>query len=181
VDLGPDWPAVVLCPPLHPDRSHPAWVADLATSLEGAGIATLVLGPTDSGADVPGGGDPATVDDRLAVAGWVADQAIAITAARLSGPLLLVAHGAATRGVPALAMSQRAARHNVVGYVLVDGAPPQPGRAGQDWPDAPVLSVLSPSGDPATLRTARLRGWLTVHDEPARAVLCHVRTWPDAP
>jgi hypothetical protein len=175
-------PAIVLCPPLAPDSTHPEWVGRLATSLRESAIPCLVPHltvppPSVSAPDVPA----SAAADRMAVAGWVADQAVEITAARLEHPLLLVAHGSALRGLPALAMSQRAARHNVVGYVLVDGQVPAPNPTQQEWPDAPVLFVQSPPGDPEALRLATLRGWRTVQDDPARVVLAHARMWPDQP
>lgn len=171
-------PAVVLCPPLTPDTGHPEWVARAERALRAAGIPTLAPRLADP-PHPPPGSTPDPAGDRLAVAGWVADQAIAITAAQLGQPLLLVAHGAAIRGVPALAMSQRAARHNVVGYVLVDGPPPSPSPGAADWPDAPVLYVRSTMGDPEELRQMRLRGWQVARDDPAQVVAAHARAWPD--
>lgn len=174
-------PVVVLCPPLAPDTAPPAWSADLAAALQRAGIP--VLAPTAAAAPpaaaeppaAPGSAAPAGVDERLAIAGWVADQAITITASAPDAPLLLVAVGQATRGLPALGLSQRAARHNVVAYVLVDGAPPPAGRSGVDWPDAPVLYVVSPEGPDAGLVAAGLRGWVTVHGDPVDAIVSHAR------
>jgi len=171
-------PTVVLCPPLAPDLAHPSWVARAHRALRAEGIPALAPQLADRPRPAPGATrDPAA--DRLAVAGWVADQAVAITAAQLRGPLLLVAHGAAIRGVPALAMSQRAARHSVVGYILVDGPPPTPSPGAVDWPDAPVLYVQGPTGDPGDVRPAALRGWQVTRDDPADVVLARARTWPD--
>lgn len=127
----------------------------------------------------PGTAAPTAADERLAIAGWVADQAVAITASAPDVPLILVAVGQAIRGLPALGLSQRAARHNVVGYVLVDGGPPPASRSGVDWPDAPVLYVMSSDGPTAGLAAARLRGWVTVHGDPVEAIVAHARVWPD--
>lgn len=174
-------PTVVLCPPLAPDTSHPEWVDRLAAALRADGVSVLAPAHTPGPGNVGGSpsGSPSAAEDRLAVAGWVADQAIAVTAARAEGPLVLVAHGSATRGLPALGMSQRAARHNVVGYVLVDGPLPAPSRAGTDWPDAPVLYVRSSDAAHEAHRQAGLRGWDTAQGDPAGPVLARVLGWPD--
>lgn len=170
-------PAVVLCPPLSPDTAPPAWVGRVTQALRTAGMPVLAPPPADRAHPEPGWTDDRS--ESRSLARWVADQASAIRVARLSGPLLLVAHGAAISGIPALAMSQRAARHNVVGYVIVDGPPPAPRPAAADWPDAPVLHVQSPTRDPGHLRPATLRGWQVARDDPAQALLAHARTWPD--
>lgn len=178
-------PVVVLCPPLAPDTAPPAWSADLAAALQRAGIP--VLAPTAAAPQAatsappapPGTDAPTAADERLAIAGWVADQAVAITASARGVPLILVAVGQATRGLPALGLSQRAARHNVIGYVLVDGGPPPANRSGVDWPDAPVLYVVSPDGPAAGLSAAHLRGWVTVQSDPVEAIVAHARVWPD--
>jgi hypothetical protein len=174
--------SVVLCPPLTPTVERPAWVARLAQALRDSVIPVLVPDPpaspdtqaAPSSPDEPT--DPAA--DRMSIAGWVADQAVAITEAGWDSRLLLVAHGPATRGLPALGMSQRAARHGVVGYVLVDGPLPAPGRSGQDWPDAPTLVVHS-RADADADRRAALRGWQTATGAPDRVILSHVWAWPD--
>lgn len=171
-------PTVVLCAPLSPDTEHPAWVGRAARALRDAGIPALMPELADP-AHPTGSTDADPVGDRLAVARWVKDQAIAIAVAQLGQPLLLVAHGAALRAVPALAMSQRAARHNVVGYVLVDGPPPAQSPTPGDWPDAPVVYVRTPGADPEDLRPATLRGWQVARDDPAGVVLAHARAWPD--
>ena len=89
----------------------------------------------------------------------MADLSVAITAAGLARPLLLVVGGAASRGLPALGLSQRASRHNVVGYVIVDAEIPHAGRSCYDWPDAPVLYVRTPGAEPQGGALAALRGW----------------------
>lgn len=183
-------PAVILCPPLPPETGAPPWLDAAAEQLERDGVVVVrASGPI--GATTPRQGDgsptrhdptsPDPVADRLAIAGWVADQAIAITAARLDRPLLLASSGAANRGLPALGFSQRAARHSVVGYVMVDGPVPTPGRATADWPDAPVLYVRSPSAPDLGMGAARLRGWRTVVGDPVVVVGAHVRAWPELP
>jgi hypothetical protein len=115
----------------------------------------------------------------MQLAGWVADQAVAITAARPEGPLLLVSHGAAVRGLPALGMSQRAARNGIAGYVLVDGPPPPPSRGGQDWPDAPVLYIRTGPAAGDGPRQAALRGWESAEGDPAVIIHRRVLGWPD--
>lgn len=183
-------PAVVLCPPLPPDRGSPTWLGDLEDQLGRDGIPVVRVRHVDPGpgtgvpAGPPGDTPPAegaggAAADRLAVAGWVAEQVIAISAARLDRPLFLVGVGHATRGLPALGFAQRAARHSVVGYVMVDGPAPIPGPATADWPDAPVLYIRSPAAPPLGQATARSRGWRTTEGEPVATVLAHVRAWPD--
>jgi hypothetical protein len=176
-------PAVVLCPPLVAGQPAPVWHEDLLEALRGAGIRSL--NPTVTGVisgvaptpDTPA--EPGSPEDRLAIAGWVADQAVAITMARLDTPLILVSAGEANRGLPALGLSQRAARHTVVGYVMVDGPAASPSRADVDWPDAPVLYLRTPGAPPHGLPTARLRGWATVSGDPVATVVAHARAWPD--
>jgi hypothetical protein len=160
-------PVVVLCPPLD-DRAAPAWREPLLGALAAADLPVIA----------PPAAPVLDADPRVLLAGWVAGQSIAI-AAGTPGPLLLVAAGSAGRGLPALGMAQRAARHTVVGYVLVDGAPPDAGRSGQDWPDAPVTLVHTPgSGAPAGA-AARLRGWAVVGADPVALVPELVRRWPE--
>ncbi|MGI9196868.1 MAG: hypothetical protein ACR2KE_05335 [Candidatus Nanopelagicales bacterium] len=92
---------------------------------------------------------------------WAARTALGIHQADPAGPLLLVISGPACAQAPHLGFAQRAARRSVAGYVLVDPALPRPG-AVPDWPDAPVVVVVTPNAD-ADTRTAalgaRLRGW----------------------
>jgi hypothetical protein len=118
-------------------------------------------------------------DARLGMAAWVADQAVAITAAQVLGPLILVSSGPANAGLAALGFSQRAARRSVVAYVLLGGPLPDPSRAGTDWPDAPVLYVANdPQGPGAS--AARLRGWTILDSDPIAAVSGIARGWPDS-
>jgi hypothetical protein len=160
-------PVVVLCPPLD-DEPMPMWRGPLADVLAADGLP--VIAP-----DVAPVPDP---DPRVQLAGWVAGQAIAIGAGP-RGPLLLVAQGAAGRGLPALGLAQRAARHAVVGYVLVDGPAPDAGRSGQDWPDAPVTLVRTGAGAWPDDAAARLRGWSVVHADPVDLVADLARRWPE--
>ena len=127
---------VVLCPALDPGAPD-GLRRELAGVLAGWGIPVVIphRQPRD-GAEL--------TDERLGIAAWVADQAVAITAAQVEGPLILVSSGDANRAVPALGYSQRASRRGVVAYVLVDAPLPDPSRAGTDWPDAPVIHVTSP-------------------------------------
>jgi hypothetical protein len=162
-------PVVVLCPALG-DQPQPPWREPMAAALRAAGLSVIVpAGP--AGVVEP--------DQRTRLAGWVADQAIAIGAARPGGPLLLVASGDACAALPALGMAQRAARHAVVGYVLVDGTAPPAGRSGQDWPDAPVTVVRSPGAPVGDDHTARLRGWAVRGGDPVALVVELARRWPE--
>lgn len=184
-------PAVVLCPPLTSDTPSPAWHAVLARRLAELGIPTVrpAVGRSTRGpvteSDAPAG--PASAgrgDDRMALAAWVADQAVAITAAGLDRPLILVATGPATGGLPALGFSQRASRRTVVAYVMVDGPLPPMGPALGDWPDAPVLCVQHdgpPELGEAVTAGARLRGWPVRQEEPVSALVALVQRWPDHP
>jgi hypothetical protein len=166
-------------------QQSPAWHDELVAALRAVGIRSLaptLTGGMSGAATIPG--TPATVgspEDRLAIAGWVADQAVAITVAQLDLPLILVSAGDANRGLPALGLSQRAARHTVVGYVMVDGPAAGPGRADVDWPDAPVLYIRTPGAESQGLSTARLRGWSTVLGDPVATVVAHARAWPERP
>ena len=123
-------------------------------------------------------------DERLRTASWVADQAVAITAANRPGPFLVVSSGTANRAVPALALSQRASRHPIVAYVMVDGPLPRPGRGGVDWPDAPVRYLATSTADPLeteeSLASAGLRGWSVARVDPVAEILAIAVGWPDA-
>lgn len=163
---------VVLCPLLDPGAPDGPR-RELAGVLAGWGIPVVIphIQPSE-GAQA--------VDARMGIASWVADQAIAITAAQVDGPLILVSSGDANRAVPALGFSQRASRRNVVAYVLVDGPLPDPSRTGTDWPDAPVVHVTSPGAAEGPGAAARLRGWSTVEGDPIAAVTDLARGWPDS-
>jgi hypothetical protein len=163
---------VVLCPALDPGAPD-GRRRELAGVLAGWGIPVVIphLQPPE-GAEAS--------DERLGLAAWVADQAIAITAAHVEGPLILVSSGDANRAVPALGFSQRASRRSVVAYVLVDGPLPDPSRAGRDWPDAPVVHVSSPEADGTPAEAARLRGWSTIEGDPIAVVTAIARGWPDS-
>lgn len=181
-------PAVVLCPPLTSDTPSPTWHEALAHDLAEIGIPVLRPGvhvpPLDHGndPDAPTGAAPDPSTDRMALAAWVADQAVAITAAGLDRPLILVATGPATAALPALGFSQRASRRSVVTYVMVDGPLPGVGPATGDWPDAPVLCVLHDCPaelDEAVATGARLRGWQVRREDPVPALVALVQRWPD--
>lgn len=163
---------VVLCPALNP-RTPDGPRRELAAVLAGSGIPVVI--PHRQRRD-----RGEATDARLSIAAWVADQAVAITAARVEGPLILVSSGDANRAVPALGFSQRASRRGVVAYVLVDGPLPDPSRAGMDWPDAPVVHVTSTGADSAPAASARLRGWSTVEGDPITVVADIARGWPDS-
>ena len=70
-------------------------------------------------------------------------------------PLVIVAVGDLAALLPAVALAQRAARRQVMAYVLIDPDYPV---VSEGWPDARV-HVLGSAG--VDLRTAELRGWET--------------------
>lgn len=70
-------------------------------------------------------------------------------------PLVIVAVGHLASLLPAVALAQRAARRQVLAYVLLDPVYPA---VSEGWPDARVHVLGSPGVD---LRTAELRGWET--------------------
>jgi hypothetical protein len=164
-----DLPTLVLCPALpgHEPTYDPTAVAD-ELLLADPGVAVVVPVVPDG---LPGD------DARTTRAHWVAHLAIALTAAQVSTPLVLVVSGSAGATVPALGLSQRASRRSVVGYVLLDAAMPTSDGV-EDWPDAPVHVVASPYAEPLEVNQARLRGW-TVHEvadlEPATLASALVR------
>ena len=144
----------------------------IAGGLVGYSVNTYVV-PAPEPAD-PG------LDLKTATAHWVAHIALNLTQAQPTKPILLVAHGAAGRLLPAIGFAQKASRRPVAGYVVVDGDLPKVGAA--DWPDAPVSYIRSIEGavqqsatsgtlpvageaepqDPA--RVAELRGWTVYQD-----------------
>ncbi len=70
-------------------------------------------------------------------------------------PLVIVAVGELATLLPAVALAQRAARRQVLAYVLID---PEYPAVSEGWPDARVHVLGSPEVE---LRTAELRGWET--------------------
>lgn len=116
----------------------------------------------------------AAMDERSAATHWVAHLAVELTAALPAQPLLLVATGAAGAYLPAFGFSQRASRHAVMGYVMVDAAFPRLPTRTVDWPDAPVDVVTTPGASPGTLAVAHLaelRGWTVYRDADPAAVV----------
>ena len=108
--------------------------------------------------------DP-SLDVRAAAAHWVAHNAIELTKAMPTMPLLLAAWGPAGGLVPALGFAQKASRHAVCGYALIDSV--SANAAGADWPDAPVDIIVTPQADEVALTAARLaelRGWTCHRD-----------------
>ena len=162
---------VVLCPALDadaPDGSR----RELAAALSACDIPVVIPHRQAGAVTEPD-------DTRLGMAAWVADQAVAITAAQVDGPLILVSSGPANAGLVALGFSQRAARRSVVAYVLLGGPLPDPSRSGADWPDAPVIYVDHDAQGPHG-PAARLRGWTILDSEPIAAVSGIARGWPDS-
>lgn len=103
---------------------------------------------------------------------WVAHVSVEITRHKPRSPLLLVARGAATSRLCALGFAQKASRHPVSGYVIIDGPLPETRQA--DWPDAPVDIVLTPEADDTARQAARvaeLRGWTCHFDADPAAVI----------
>lgn len=76
-------------------------------------------------------------------------------------PLAMIARGTDTALLPAVAVAQRAAGRQVLGYVLVD---PDAIEVTEAWPDARVAVVGNPD-------LARLRGWDALDSE------AEVATW----
>ena len=106
-------------------------------------------------------------NEAYAEADWTARTALAIGAAGVAGPLLLVCTGAAAAHAPHLGFAQRSARRQVGGYVLIDPVLPRPG-AVSDWPDAPVTVVITPAADEdvrSAALGARLRGWEVIEGD----------------
>lgn len=116
--------------------------------------------PTVTVVDIPAG-EPGD-DERTVRAHWVAYVAVQLSTSSTRGPVLLVLSGRSGALAPALGFSQRAARRQVAGYVLVDADFPAADSAVGDWPDAPVVYVASPAAAAATIDHARLRGWRLV-------------------
>ncbi len=142
---------VVLCPSLDgPDPYPRAAVADL---LAHSGVTALVpqIAPC-----------PAEDDERTRAAHYVAHLALAVAGAGASPPVLPVLPGAAGALAPAVALSQRASRRAVSGYVLLDGDYPAPGGEVGEWPDAPVAYLAGPDTRDVALTHARLRDWRLV-------------------
>ena len=75
-------------------------------------------------------------------------------------PLLIVTTLSSIHLLPAVARAQRAARHLICGYVLIDAGKGAPGAdpSGESWPDAPVF-LIAGIGDAAARSHAKLRGW----------------------
>lgn len=69
--------------------------------------------------------------------------------------LVIVACGEWAALVPAVALAQRAARRQVLAYILIDPVYPA---VSESWPDARVHVLGTTESD---LRTAELRGWET--------------------
>jgi hypothetical protein len=131
-----------------------------------------------------------TDDDRPPYGGrYVARAALQISAAGVTPPLVLVAHGDAGPLLPPIGAAQRAAHRLVGGYVFLDARLPGPGTSrpyeeevpagvtvrergagffaeeppmAQDWPDAPCGYVLTSERHQDQARQARMRGWEVV-------------------
>lgn len=149
-------PAIVLCPAVTADTPGPDWVGHAHSVLSADGLAVVR----------PSAPPPAAA----AVPPWVAGVAGSITVAAPAGPLLIVAFGPAVRLLPPLAVSLRARRRSIVGYVLVDADLGDPVASGADWPGAPVTYVRTPSGAELGWRLAGLHGWRRVQGEPIAGI-----------
>lgn len=134
---------------------------------------TLVLTPGAPYDVLPPSGCPLLdlSDLECVDADWTARSALAIQERCPETPLLLVIAGPWAQHAPALGFAQRAARRAVHGYVLVDPRLPAPG---QDWPDAPVVVIVTPEADEDTRTAAlgaRLRGWEVIEAPAAHAIV----------
>ena len=140
---------IVLCP----DLAAP-------TTYDRNAVLEALPGSTVTVVDIPAGqpGD----DERTVRAHWVAYVAIALSTSSTRGPVLLVLGGRSGALAPALGFSQRAARRQVAGYVLLDADLPAADSEVGDWPDAPVAYVASPAAAAAAIAHAGLRGWRIV-------------------
>ena len=117
--------------------------------------------------------------DTPAESEWTARTALAIAAASPSAPLLLVFTGAAAAQAPFVGFAERSARRAVGGYVLVDPVLPRPG-AVSDWPDAPVIVIVTATADDDTRSAAhgaRLRGWEVLQGD-ASALISDIASRP---
>lgn len=161
---------LVLCPTLLRDTAPLPW-REVEATLRAWGLPVIAPHQVSSGID--------DGDERMEMATWVAELAVAIATAKVETPLILVSGGQANVAIPALGFAQRAARNSVVGYILVDGPLPSPGRGNSDWPDAPVIYIQSPTATGESSVAARARGWTTLHRDPADAILEIARGWPD--
>lgn len=151
--------AVLLPAIQRPGHAIPAgsWRAEIAAELAAYSISIFLP-------SAPPPIDAAT-DERSAATHWVAHIAVELTAALPMPPLLLVATGPAGAHLPALGFSQRASRHPVMGYVMVNASLPRVPAQTVDWPDAPVDVVTTRDASAESLAAAHLaelRGW-TVH------------------
>ena len=112
--------------------------------------------------DLTGGAHPAGE--------WTARVALDIAGAAPASPILLVLAGQYAVHAAGLGFAQRSARRAVAGYALVDPVLPP---VGGDWPDAPVIVILTPNADADTRSAAlgaRLRGWEVLDGDPATLI-----------
>jgi hypothetical protein len=123
----------------------------------------MVLGEVPGIGEVTGTGDVLGLDE-IAVTRVLPPAGEAPLAARVcaeitrlapTAPLVMVAVGDLAALLPAVALAQRAARRQVLAYVLIDPHYPP---VSEGWPDARVYVLGSLGVD---LRTAELRGWET--------------------
>jgi len=132
--------------------------------------------------------DVVTPDVRETGHRYIARVSLIIAAADPATPLVLVAHGAAGRLLPGVALGQRAAHRRVGGYAFVDADLPRPMHLPEegssdgelpmppDWPDAPCGYLRThsdrdgSSGHDEAVREARLRGWPVIEHEPPATV-----------
>lgn len=163
---------MVLCPTLDRDLAPLPW-REVEATLRAWGMPVVAPHPA------PRSEHESSTDERMEMATWVAEQAVAIAAAKVDSPLILVSGGQANIALPALGFAQRAARNSVVGYIMVDGPLPAPGRGNADWPDAPVIYIQSPEATPESAIAARQRGWTTLNRDPADTILEIAKGWPD--
>lgn len=160
---------VVLLPSprfIDPAEKRSDWRAEVAAELAAYGVPIFLP-------SVPTSIDAAT-DERSAATHWIAHIAVEITRVLPVPPLLLVATGAAGAHLPALGFSQRASRHPVMGYVMVDAQMPRVPTRSVDWPDAPVDVVTTPAASTESLSAAHLaelRGWTVYRDADPAAII----------
>jgi len=147
---------LVLCPPLPGGTATidtPELTDAILDHMDGRNVS--VISPTIPAAEP-------NDDLRTQHAHWVAYLAVALSKANAVSPVMLVLSGTNGPLVTALGFSQRASRRAVGGYVLVEADIPSAQSRINDWPDAPVFYVASPTADPDACMQARLRGWTMI-------------------
>ena len=134
-------------------------------------MAIVALCPTTDGVH-PFAGDvlaqlgstPVVVPAPAPGARWISH--VAGYLASTTGPIIVAIHGEQAVHAAAIGFARRAIHRPAIRYVLTDPRMPELGGDYGDWPDAPVIIVLSaeaPDYAVDAANQARLRGWTVVH------------------